>query len=160
VERYEISILRYLWQRTGDQERAADLTQETFLSAYQHLDQLACRSSFRPWLYSIARNKLLMEQRHKRPEAYPLELLNQDDHGKALLQTDECIRCVERDAIYGVLKDMSPTLKEALLLSTVWGLPSREVAQTLGISPEAARQRIGRAKEQFRHLYQVLDGVD
>ena len=48
---------------------------------------------------------------------------------------------------------MSPKLREALLLHSLWGFPGGEVARILGVSPAAARQRICRAKEEFDRHY-------
>ncbi len=56
IERYQSFVFAVCFQLVGDKEEALDLTQETFLSAYRHID--TCRAeNYRPWLARIAANK-------------------------------------------------------------------------------------------------------
>ena len=163
VERYHAPLLRHLARQTGDRELAADVTQEAFVDAYRHLDRLADDRPFAAWLYRIARNHMLSELRRRRlRRALSLEWAigggASDDAG--LRGRDSTASTGERDAIQRALDTLSPPLREALLLHTLWGYPSQEVGQMLGITPEAARQRVGRARAQFRDQYQAMNGVD
>ena len=54
VNTYRDPILRYLYRLTGDMQKADDLTQDTFLKAYQNLSSIRLEAAFRPWLYRIA----------------------------------------------------------------------------------------------------------
>jgi RNA polymerase sigma factor (sigma-70 family) len=57
VDRFSADIARYLQRLVGDRELAADLTQETFLTAYTAPHQLSDDRSFSAWLYRIALNR-------------------------------------------------------------------------------------------------------
>lgn len=54
--RYQQPITVYLYRLTGDEGIASDLSQETFLLAWQHLEQLRDPQAIRAWLYRIATN--------------------------------------------------------------------------------------------------------
>jgi RNA polymerase sigma-70 factor, ECF subfamily len=57
VHRHHGVVFRYLLARVRDEDRAADLTQETFLKALRSIDSFRGEASFRTWLLSIARNE-------------------------------------------------------------------------------------------------------
>lgn len=161
-ERYHPSILRYLMHETGDAELAADLAQETFVDAFRSLDQLADGCSLGAWLQRIARNNLLVAWRwHRHHHLVSLDWL--PAHVEAVMpvlhRTDESGRYCECALIEQVLNELSPLLREALLLHSLCGFTSKEIAQMLGIAPSAAERRISRAKEQFRARYQTLNEV-
>jgi RNA polymerase sigma-70 factor (ECF subfamily) len=151
VERYEPAVLRYLYHRAGDSQLAADLTQETFLTAWRDLRRLRDERAFAGWLYRIAANQLRMAWRRER-RVVSLDWLA--ERGVPIPgRTDNATATSERDAIGRALATISPKLREALLLHTVWGFIAAEVAKIQSISLAAARKRIGRASEQFRATY-------
>lgn len=158
IERRHPRVLRYLLRQTGDPELAADLAQETFLDAFRSLDRLPDDYSFDAWLYRIARHNLLTAARRRGlwrlisldwlPRWAEERLAARQPGGMAALD--------ERDAIQRVLDTLSAPLREALILHSLWGFTSGEVAAILGIAPATARQRIARAKGQFRERYGPL----
>jgi DNA-directed RNA polymerase specialized sigma24 family protein len=62
------AIYRYLLSLTGRPDLAEDLTQETFLQAWRHLDQFEGRAPLRAWLYRIARREFLHTLRSRRAQ--------------------------------------------------------------------------------------------
>lgn len=156
VERYYAPMLRYLTRQTGDPELAADLTQETFLEAFRDLDRASDDRSFAAWLYSIARHNMLTATRRRGlRKLLSLDRLPSEVSAviPALRGADVADALHERDLIQRMLDGMSPKLREALLLHSLWGFRGEEIARILGISPAAARQRVCRAKEEFDREY-------
>ena len=159
VERYHTRIRSYLLRQIGDPEMAADLTQQTFLDAFNRLERFANTYPFAAWLYRIARNNLLHERRRRRlQQSVSLDwmLTEAETEPPAVWSVDGASAYPERDHIRLVLDGLSPAHRNALL-HNVAGFSSKEVAGILGISPEAARQRLSRAKEDFRLRYWQLD---
>ncbi len=150
AERHYPAILRYLARKTGDAELAADLAQETFLDAWRDLGRLHDGDAFPRWLYRIARNNLLPAWR-RRPATSLDALAERGAEIPAVLRgEDPAGGCVERQAVLLTLGRLSDAARQALLLHTVHGLSCEEVGLRLGISREAAKKRIGRAKADFR----------
>lgn len=161
VDQFHPRILAYLIHQTEDRELAADVAQQTFLAAFRFLDRLAASSSVSGWLYAVARNKLREEQRRQQIHRF-LSLDWLFARGEQALSIgssdDQAEQCHERDLVPHVLQGLTPVLREALLLYCVGGLPSKDVAHVLGVSDVTARQRISRAKEEFRVRYNSLNG--
>jgi RNA polymerase sigma factor (sigma-70 family) len=156
IDRHYAPLLRYLTRQTGSPELAADLVQETFLAAYRAIDQLSDERAMVGWLYQIARNQLRMELRRRRVRRFvSLEWLSAraDAVIPALRRADGSAGLHERDRIQQVLDELSPALREALLLHSLCGFTGEEVGRILGISAAAARKRIGRASTEFRLRY-------
>ncbi len=163
VDRHHAPLLRYLLRQMGDPELAADLTQETLLEAFRHLDHLDRDRPFAAWLYGIARNHVRMEYRRRRlRRLVSLEWLLEPlmPIVPTLQRTDETASCDERDAIQRALDELPPAFREALLLHSLEGYTAPEVARIVGISLAAAERRISRAKLQFRDRYRALNGED
>ena len=66
IERYQLSIGKYLYRLTGEYEMARDLTQDTFIQAYQSLRKNKDEIQLKAWLYGIATNKALQYRRRKK----------------------------------------------------------------------------------------------
>ena len=66
IERYQSPIGAYLYRLTGEYETARDLTQDTFIQAYQSLRKNKHEIQLKAWLYGIATNKALQYRRHKK----------------------------------------------------------------------------------------------
>jgi RNA polymerase sigma-70 factor (ECF subfamily) len=156
VDVHYASVLRFLTRQTGDPDLAADLTQACFLDAYRSRHQLADEDAFAAWLFSIARNQLRMEWRRRKLRRFVSLDWFSERAGEvipALSRDDETAVLDDRDRIQRVLDELSPTLREALLLHNLSGFRGGEVAQILGISADAARKRIVRAETEFRQRY-------
>lgn len=156
IDQHYAAVLRFLTRQTGDSELAADLTQACFLDAYRSRHQLADQDAFAPWLFSIARNQLRMEwRRQKVRRLVSLDWLasRAGDVIPALSRADDTAALHDRDRIQQVLDELSPTLREALLLHNLAGFGGAEVGGILGISADAARKRIVRAEAEFRQRY-------
>jgi RNA polymerase sigma-70 factor (ECF subfamily) len=161
LRRYHEPLRRYLLRQSGDPELAADLLQETFLDAYRSLDRLTADRPFAAWLYQIAHNNLRREWRARRMRRLVSLDWLRERPGKvppALSQADASTATEVNDLVQRTLDDLSPKLREALLLHILWGLTAPEIARTLGISPDAAAQRLTRANEHFRQRRAALWG--
>jgi RNA polymerase sigma factor (sigma-70 family) len=161
VRRHHPPLLRYLSAAVGgDLEEASHLAQETFLDAVRSLHSLAPGQPFTPWLYRIARNNLLPYWRHRnRIRFTSLDEIAGSERAALRESYDLAEQVADRDVLRQVLEDLSPLLREALLLHALAGLSAPEVAEAAGIGRKAAEQRIGRAKAQFRVRYKALTGI-
>src|SRR5690348_4018518 len=68
VRRYENKIFRLAQHITQNREDAEDVLQETFLKAYEHLDQFQGNSKFYTWIVRIAVNQALMKLRRRKTD--------------------------------------------------------------------------------------------
>ena len=69
VKAYYDRLYRWLYHLTRDRHTAEDLTQETFLKAFAALERFQAGSNFRAWLFRIAHNAFINQQRCRPPSA-------------------------------------------------------------------------------------------
>lgn len=150
VRRYESALVGYLYRLVGDREQALDLAQETFLEAYQGIIRTRAEISLPAWLYRIATNNAYDVLRRRRLIAW---LRLKPQVAQDAPAEDPADRATERVMVERALAQLSQDDVTCLLLSNYVGFKHHEVAQILGIRPDAARQRIARAKDRFRKAY-------
>ncbi len=155
-----------LGRRHGLQDAdAADLTQEVLHSvacAVRSLDYDPRRGSFRGWLYTVARNRLLDWQRRRRPVQGSGDSAVQDllEAQPAPEPQDHWDQDYERGvfawAAERVRVDFRPSTWQAFWLTAVEGLSTEEASRQLGMSlgaVQVARSRVlARLKETVRPL--------
>src|SRR5579863_5085041 len=167
-EKFRIPIHSYIYRLLNSPEDADDITQEVFTRAYITWNDLYDRDHLSSWLYRIATNLCIdLLRRRKRISWRPLMRLKrrnddagelrEDDEALCLLADDGGISQVgEREHIRRTLAVMPHDYAIVLTLSAAQGVPYQEIAEIVGISPNAAATRISRAKHMFVELYQRL----
>jgi RNA polymerase sigma-70 factor, ECF subfamily len=143
VREYYPAVYRCLLTLTGDRESAQDLTQETFLRAWRHLDQFQGRAPLRLWLHQIARRQFLDEWRRQRAATrtgtQPLDQADEIAEPSAGEWTDE--------AELRVLLGMLPAeQREVVALHDLEGYSSGEIAAILQTPASTVRYRLGAAR--------------
>lgn len=135
VKRYYVSILRYCRWHCPDLETAKDLTQETFIRLFRHLEDYKARGQFKAWLYTIA-NRLCIDESRKASFS-PLE-----DQYFPAVDDSRLHRIEDIDQITGLLKFLSPEQKEAVLLRYGEQLSFSEIAKVTGCSLRTVQSRV------------------
>jgi RNA polymerase sigma-70 factor (ECF subfamily) len=167
-ERFRRPIYTYLYRLLGNQEDAADATQEVFLRACLYWEKLRDRESQGEWLYRVATNLCIdMLRKRKRLSWWPLTGHNRDEQGdegereedaRAFLSTEHggILVVAEREHIQLTLARLPHEYAVVLVLSVAQGIPYREIATILGLSPGATASRLSRAKKMFIEHYQRI----
>src|SRR3954451_19231243 len=109
-EQYYGSLVRMLYRRTGDRDRAEDLAQETFARAVA-----APPNNPRPWLFAVALNLVREDGRRAVRQGRRLELLRTDDRPDEGPESD-LDRNDRRAGVRAALATLSERDREALLL--------------------------------------------
>lgn len=166
VKRYEEKIFNFGLRMCGATEDARDLLQETFLTAFTHIKDFRGEAELSTWLYKIASSICIKKRRRGKFE--PRHVLSYDDlageeisagPGRMPFLPDEnVLRGEVKDLITRSLQALPANYRIVLVLRDMEGLPSKTVGQTLGISEEAVKSRLHRARlfmrEQLRGLMQ------
>ncbi|GAC1326256.1 MAG: hypothetical protein NVS2B16_14120 [Chloroflexota bacterium] len=158
-ERHRTQIYNYLYRLSGSRELADDLTHDTFLSAYESLPKLRPDSNISPWLYRIASNRFRDHLRRKKLIAWlPWGDTPREDAMLATRGEEDSLP--EKEAVQVALKAMKPEYALTLVLRLVEGFSSEETGVILGLSPEAVRMRLSRARQMFKVAYAVGGDID
>lgn len=154
VTRYETKVYNLAYRMLGSQEDAQDVLQETFISAFNALDDFKGESSFSTWIYRIATNACLMRLRARKPQIVSL-----DDQPSSLSEgitdwSEDVGTLLEREELRKVLDDAIKSLPEVyravFVLRDVEGLSNYETAKVLKISIGAVKSRLHRARLYLR----------
>ncbi len=153
-QRHQQRIYGYLLRTTGDEQAAHDLSQETFLRAWRHFERVSAYEAPAGWLFRVATNLALTHlRRRSRPAGTSVSL---DAEGPA--RSDPALRIVELDVVRRTLMELAPKQRAALVLREVYCLSCEEVGQALGVSRDAAKMLLLRARERFRACYEREGG--
>lgn len=154
IEQYRNLVFSICLKMTGDYFAAEDLAQETFISAYKHLDEFDGQSE-KAWLCRIAGNKCIDYHRASARRMVPTsgdempeEMLKVPD---TMLQTvingevmEELRRCCE---------ELLPPYKEVAWMHFIEGLTAKEISERSGIGLNTIQTRIYRAREKLKLSY-------
>jgi RNA polymerase sigma-70 factor (ECF subfamily) len=159
LRRYERKIFRLALHITQNREDAEDVLQESFLKAYEHLDQFQGQSKFYTWIVRIAVNQALMKLR-KRKSDRSVSLDDTVDTGE-----DNIVREIaawdenpeqqfSREELNGILTSavdgLAPIYRAVFVLRDIDGLSTEEAAEALDLSVPAVKSRLLRARLQLR----------
>ncbi len=180
VREYGKLVFHFIYGLIADWEESQDLTQDTFVQALRAID--AARESSgahfqaKAWLLRIALNMVRMHhRRRKRFRFVPFSQLETEHAGLEVISEaaapvqpagygtpeggDPATLVAERDAVQRSLARLPDIWRVPLLLSIVGGFSSAEIASLLHLKEVAVRQRLARARKQFRHLYAGESGA-
>ncbi len=163
VRRHRGKVLANCRYMTRAPHDAEDLAQEVFVRAYFGLSRFRGDASFGTWVQRIKVNHCLnyLKKRARGPERVDVDAPGLQGH-EALKREAKASRAVEalteRERIGVVLDRMTETLRVPLLLRDLDDLSYQEVAEHLGIGLSAVKMRIKRGREEFRRLYEELEG--
>jgi RNA polymerase sigma-70 factor, ECF subfamily len=159
VRRYEGKIFRLAQHITQNREDAEDVLQETFLKAYEHLDQFQGNSKFYTWIVRIAVNQALMKLR-KRKSDRTVSMDEGIDTGEDTLvreiaawgeNPEERYSREELNAILSsAIDSLAAPYREVFVLRDLEELSTEETAEALSLSVPAVKSRLLRARLQLR----------
>jgi RNA polymerase sigma-70 factor, ECF subfamily len=135
VSRWEKRIFNYLLRLVSNREDALDLSQETFLKAYQNLRKLDDPARFSAWLFRIAHNEAFSLLRRRKPES-ELSEPRPRDFGGRMLPMELSL------AVESALKVLSEDQREAVLLKVYQGFKFDEMAEILEIPVSTVKSRL------------------
>jgi len=142
VDGYELQMLN------GDRDAAADLTQDTFLLAYERLERYQGGSKFRTWVIGIAVNQVRAFFRKRRPRAIGFNEASPD----GFIEPDVLEQRDAAQLIQCAFSQLSIGQREAIYLREFLEYSYEEVALTLGISVDAVKNRIHLGRKEMIRL--------
>jgi RNA polymerase sigma-70 factor (ECF subfamily) len=167
LERHERQVYRFGLKMCRDPEAAKDVLQETLIAAARTVKDFRGASSPSTWLYAIARSFCIKQRRRSRYAPEHEESIDAAGTGREVLEIadpgrapDDALsgRQVER-ALEQAIAELDPMYREILLLRDVEGLSAAEVAEAVGVSVDAVKSRLHRARVAVREkVAPVLSG--
>lgn len=150
-EEYYPSLVRMLYRRTGDRDRAEDLAQETFARAVS-----APPNNPRPWLFAVALNLVREDGRKAVTRGRRLELLRNEQDRPAAGPDADYERTEDVARVKAALARLNERDREALLLKAE-GFGYDEIASTLGLAKGAVGTTLARARRRLVEAYRAQE---
>jgi RNA polymerase sigma-70 factor, ECF subfamily len=156
---------------TGSATEAEDLTQDVFLKVYRNLRSFdPARASFTVWLTALTRNLLVDHYRRSRMDRASESLdesPGRDDEGPTRAERLPDTRGGQERHVAGVelrakiqqaLAQVSPELREAVILRDLEDMDYKEIADTLCIPQGTVKSRISRGRAELARLLRGMEG--
>ena len=151
-EEFSAPIYNYVLRMVADPDRAADITQDTFIKAYRKLDTVTDASSTRSWLYRIATNTAIDDMRRRRmvtPMANDEPpMANRADHRPG--PEAEVMAATLDERVQRALLTLRPNHRQCLLLSDLEDMSAQQIGEVMGLSYAAVRTLLCRARGEMR----------
>ena len=147
------------------EQDAEEVVQDTFMYAFRNLHGYdPARGSFRTWLYTIAMSRCRNKRRRRWLPTLAFGELAERVAGGGPRPESAAERTGVRDAVVAALRQLSPKLREAIVLRYFDGLTYREMADVLDCPQKTVESRVRLAHEALYHLLEeqrdvLLEGV-
>jgi RNA polymerase sigma-70 factor (ECF subfamily) len=164
-------IYAICYRFTGSAADAEDLTQEVFLKVYRHLASFDCeRGRFQTWITTLARNLLVDHFRRTRLERASQSLdasCSLEEDGATLADRLADPRPSQEAHAAGLelkvriqqgLTQLSPELREAVILRDLEDMDYKEIAQVLRVPEGTVKSRISRGRGELARLLHRIEG--
>ncbi len=154
---YLDEIFRFVYFKVGRTLTAEDLTEDSFIKAWEHLPRIYKRDetvkNFRALLYRIANNLVIDHYRKKKP----VENLTDDKPAHSPKPEAIAIESQEIEQITQALRKLKPVEQQIIILRLINDLPHKEAATIMNISENHARVLLHRSLKKLRTIV-INDG--
>ncbi len=163
VRRYEETVYRFSYKICRDKEKASETLQDTFINVFRKLKSFDGKSKFSTWLYTIVTNNCLMKHRKRKSDELEesLEAYDHAHHADDAPRRPELVSSEHSPADIVIGKELRDLLETAMLrlpedyrvvfvMRDIEGRSSEETAGVLGLSNEATKSRLRRARAFLR----------
>lgn len=172
IDRFQKKIVRFMSGWTRSPEQAEDLAQEVFLRVYKSRKNYMPTAKFATWLYRIAHN---VASNHVRDSAlrreYQLSKAENSSTAGMLIENIavapsgfQPVRKLDREersqVVLMALEALGERQRTAILLSKFEGMSYQEIADTMGLTVQAVKSLLMRARVNLKNLLEpyIQDG--
>ena len=159
MKRYEDKLFNYVRRFTYlPDDDIADIIQDSFISAYQHLHDCDCDLKFSSWLYRIVHNQAVnFIKKHR--QSLKIDINDADDDFVSWLVADtniekETLSAHFNDYVVSVLSQLKPDYQEVLVLKFYGDKNYQEISDILQKPMGTVATLLSRAKAQFKKIYE------
>ena len=165
LTRHQARVYRFGKKMCRAEEDAKDVLQETLLAAARNVQGFRGASSVTTWLYAIARS--FCSKGHRTSKFAPENVEWLESATREAIEVPDDGRGPEEDvsgrqvhtALNSAIGSLDPMYREVLILRDVEGLSAAEVGEGMGLSVDAVKSRLHRARVAVREQMTPLLGI-
>ncbi len=162
VRASQAEVYTLAYRLTGNEEDARDVAQEAYLRAFRSLKRFRGDARFSTWMHRITANCALTflakrtKGRHEELSSDESLADERPESSPEMMAEAEFVR----DRLTDALSELPPRLRAVVVLRDVYDLPHEAIAAELGISQEAAKVRLHRARRKLRERLFPMPGEE
>ncbi len=162
VKKYQKGVHALVWRKIGDFHTAQEITQDTFLRAYQKLGTLKNHNQFPGWLYVIAAN---LSRDWLRRSRLPMESLDVDDmnevdkvsYSQYMVEKQEADADeTRREVVKEFLQKLPESERTVMTLHYLGEMTIKAISEFLGVSQNTVKSRLSRARNRLKKQEDML----
>ena len=168
------AVYRFALRLTGDPDSASDLTQDTFLRAYQNWDRYTPGTKAKSWLFTICRNLFLRRQERARRHDEIVTTMAEEDPRNISRESTVFLAVKDRDPegafwadvideeVHAAIDALPLEFRDAVVLSDLEGLSYAEIAEVMQVPVGTVKSRLFRGRrilQQQLFEYAVSEGI-
>ena len=156
VKKYEKQIHAFVWRMVKDYHIAEEITQDTFLRAYEKLCTLRDPNRFSGWLYMIATRRSLTWLGEKRIPMQSLEAMREAEIESLFYaqymaeQTEKLATEKQREVVKRLLQKLPARERTAVVLHYLSEMTCEEISDFLDVSPNTVKSQLHRARRRLK----------
>ena len=168
VKKYEKQIHAFVWRRVKDYHVAEEITQDTFLKAYQKLGTLRDPNRFSGWLYMIATRRFLTWFDEKTIPMQSLDAMRETEieallYARYMMEQTEKLATDKQSEVVGYLLEKLPARERiVVVLHYLSEMSCEEIGDFLEMSPNTVKSRLHRARKRLKKeapiVHEILGG--
>lgn len=145
------NIWRFCLHLCRNSEDAKDLLQDVIETTYINFDGIKDKSTLMSYMFSVASRKNLNKIRKKK------ELLTEDfeQYHEIADYSVNIEKWADINILYQMMEKLPPDYKETLILCEIMDIPHSEAAQIQNITIDGIRQRLYRAKQKLKNIFET-----
>ncbi len=156
VEKYQKQVHALVWRKIGDFHTAEEITQDTFLKAYQKLGTLKQPKRFSSWLYVIATSlcNTWLRKRYRRAklaqnmDEMQTERTTYSEHVRA--ENERITAETQRDVVKKLLAKLGESERTIMTLHYFGEMSCTEIGAFMGVSANTVKSRLRRAQQRLQ----------
>lgn len=168
------AVYRFALRLTGDPDGAADLTQDTFLRAYQNWDRYTPGTKAKSWLFTICRNLFLRRQERSRRHDEIVTAVAEEDPRNISRESTVFLAIRDQDPegafwsevvdeeVLRAIEGLPVGFRDAVVLSDLEGLSYAEIAEIMDVPVGTVKSRLFRGRRVLQeglYDYAVSQGI-
>jgi RNA polymerase sigma-70 factor (ECF subfamily) len=151
VNKYEVMILKFVYNMIRDREASEDITQEVFITVYNKLYMYNSSYKFSNWILQISKNKCI-DYIRKYKRVYEANLEDIKDLATHEMSPEQSAEFKEtKETILKFINELHDADRQILILRYTQEMTFLDIAEVLDMSESAVKRRYYKARERFRN---------
>lgn len=159
-QKYKEPIFSYIYYLSTNHAEAEEICQDVFLKVYLNIDKFEGRSSFKTWIYRIAKNTFLEFKRKNKREVLTCEasILERENTDDASIPENYLLNMENHHRIQRTLNNMNEKYRSFIVLRDIQNLSYQEISEITDVKINTVKVNIYRARNEFQKIYKELEG--